>query len=290
MEKAVLAIAMLSVFTFVGCSDDDDAPYEPPKPPVKEITLREHPTLGKILVDKEGRTLYFFANDANGQNSCTGNCENRWLIFNVDNLTEEQLGDGLVIADFKTITTASNKKQLTYKGSPLYYFTPLDTGDDRREAPGETRGEGGAGGLFFVAKPDYTIMLANAQLIGLDGKNYDSSYQEGTGKTLYFTDGKGLTLYTFSKDSSNNNNFTKPDFSNNSIWPIYETDKIVAPSVLDKSLFGAITVFGKKQLTFKGWPLYFFGQDAQVRGSNKGISVGTPGLFPVPVKNIVPAP
>jgi predicted lipoprotein with Yx(FWY)xxD motif len=290
MKKTLLAMAIISVFGIPACSDDDDAPYEPPKPPKKVIALREHPTLGKILVDSDNRTLYFFANDANGQNTCAGPCETRWLPFHADDLKQDQLADGLEIADFKTITTGANAKQLTYKGSPLYYFTPLQTGDDRREAPGETGGEGGAGGLFFVAKPDYTIMLANAQLTGLDTKNYDSTYKEGTGKTLYFSDGKGVTLYTFTKDSSNNNNFTKPDFSNNNIWPIYETDKVVAPSVLDRSLFGSITVFGKKQLTFKGWPLYFFGQDNQVRGSNKGVSVPQPGVFPVPVKSIVPAP
>jgi predicted lipoprotein with Yx(FWY)xxD motif len=103
-------------------------------------------------------------------------------------------------------------------------------------------------------------------------KSYKSDYTEGIGKTTYFTDDRGVTLYTFKLDSLNKNKFTKPDFSNNNVWPIYETNKIVVPSTVDKTKFGSINVFGKTQLTYNGWPLYYFGQDGQTRGFNKGIS------------------
>jgi predicted lipoprotein with Yx(FWY)xxD motif len=151
---------------------------------------------------------------------------------------------------------------------------------------------------LFVAKPDYTIMLANAQLVGKDGKNYIVSaanvYSEGVGKTIYFTDLNGRTLYEFAKDSANHNKYTKADFSNNATWPIYETDKVVVPSVLDKTLFSSITVFGKKQLTYKGWPIYYYGPDVDAtgkyRGYNMGVSVPTPGVWPVFFKDIPAAP
>jgi predicted lipoprotein with Yx(FWY)xxD motif len=144
--------------------------------------------------------------------------------------------------------------------------------------------------VWFVAKPDYSIMIVNAQLTGHDGKSYKSDYTEGIGKTTYFTDDRGVTLYTFILDSLNKNKFTKSDFSNNSVWPIYETNNIVVPSILDKSNFGTTNVFGKIQLTYKGWPLYYFGQDGQTRGLNKGISFPSPGIWPVPVTNINQAP
>jgi len=57
-----------------------------------------------------------------------------------------------------------------------------------------------------------------------------------------------------------------------------------------KSQFGSITVFGKKQLTFKGWPLYYFGQNGTTRGNNKGVSVPTPGIWLVLFQNIQAAP
>lgn len=287
---------LFTAASMAGCKKNS---IDPPVPaPWKEIQLRFNAALGTILTDKDGRTLYFFSNDAKGQNSCTGGCEAFWPVFNTDNLTSEKLGAGLDPADFSSITTTSGKKQTTYKGWPLYYFAPSG---GTQELPGETVGEG-VNGLWFVAKPDYTIMFVNNQLVGIDGNNYirddatgaAGTYTTGTGKTMYFTDGLGRTLYTFRNDSASNNNFTKSDFSNNAAWPLYETDKIVVPSPLDTSLFGSIDVFGKKQLTFKGWPLYYYGQDI-ARGDNKGVSIGLsqtthiPG-WPVPFPDMRTAP
>ena len=62
------------------------------------------------------------------------------------------------------------------------------------------------------------------------------------------------------------------------------------PSILDKALFTSIDVFGKKQLTYKGWPMYYFGADNMQRGLNMGVSVPTPGVWPVMVKDAPEAP
>jgi len=284
-QMAILTITALMVFT--QCKKTD-TPVDDPL----VIKLGSSATLGNYLTDKDGNTLYFFSADANGANNCTGGCTTLWPNFNAPGLTQAQLTTGLVLSDFKTISTA-NGDQLTYQGWPLYYYSPNGV----REAPGLTSGEG-VGGVWFVAKPDYTVMLVKAQLLGADGKNYvvtgSNVYSEGAGTTLYFTDGKGRTLYSFVKDSANINKFTKADLSNNSIWPIYETNSIVVPSVLDKSLFGVITVYGKSQLTYKGWPMYYFGSDldssGNFRGHNKGVSVPTPGIWPVFYKDFPTAP
>lgn len=290
--KLALTAVVAATF-FVSCSSDNsDAPTTPTTPELKtEVNLATSATLGSYLTDKSGRSLYFFATDANGQASCSGGCEALWPAFYVDNLTADKLGTGLVVSDFGTITTASSKKQLTYKGWPLYYYAPVsgtdaygNAGTNTPETAGKTTGDG-VGGVWFIAKPDYSIMIVKSQLVGHDTKNYKSDYTVGDGATTYFTDAKGLTLYTFKNDNFKKNNFTKADFSNNAVWPIYETDKIVVPSILDKSKFSVITVFGKSQLVYNGWPLYYFGQDASVRGANKGISFPSPGVWPVPVKD-----
>jgi len=75
-------------------------------------------------------------------------------------------------------------------------------------------------------------------------KNFKNEDYEGIGKTTYFTDDRGVALYTFRADSLNKNKFTRPDFSNNNVWPIYETDKIVVPSTFDKTKFGSTDVLG----------------------------------------------
>ncbi|NLR59471.1 hypothetical protein HGH93_15250 [Chitinophaga polysaccharea] len=281
-------IAIAGIVALSACGSKNNNPDTPAPKPVVQISASA--TVGNHITDVDGNSLYYFSNDFNGSNNCTGGCAAVWPIYYAgDNLAQAALGTGLDIKDFATITTTDGKKQTTYKGWPLYYFAPNVGGANVREAAGETKGEA-VNNVWFVAKTDYTIQLVNAQLVGADGKNYLADHTEGTGKTLYFTDAKGVTLYAFAPDKFNVNTFTKADFSNNAIWPIYETDQVVVPSILDKTLFGTTTVFGKKQLTYKGWPLYYFGQDAGVRGSNKGVSVPKPGVWPVVTKDAAAAP
>ncbi len=284
-----IVLSTLLLSTSSCKKDKTETPGLPPN--TNDINLATNATLGQYLTNKNGLTLYMFANDADSTSSCTGGCELTWPAFTT-NLTAAKLDAGLNATDFATITTASGKKQVTYKGWPLYTYSASGTDGygnpaNKPEAPGSINGEG-INGVWFIAKPDYTIMLANKQLTGLDGVDYKSDYSIGTGKTIYFTNGSGRTLYTFANDSFNINKFTKADLSNNNIFPIDEDQKIVVPSVLDKTLFGTINIFGKKQLTYKGWPLYHFGQDA-VRGSNKAVSVPVVGKWPVAVKDVTEA-
>lgn len=248
------------------------------------VKLKTSPTLGEYLADKDDRTLYFFSNDADGKNNCTGGCEGAWPVFSGEAPKQGKLGKGLSEADFGVITTSGGKKQITYKGWPLYYFAPKTVAEPANSITGD-----GAGNVWYVAKPNYTVMLVNNQLTGNDGKKYKSDYTEGEGKTAYLTDAKGRALYTFIKDKADKNNFTK-EGEESKAWIIYEADEIVIPSKLEKSSFGTIDVFGKKQLTYKGWPLYYFGQDEGVAGSNKGVSVPKPGIWPIAAKDIAAAP
>src|SRR5262245_52240660 len=89
-----------------------------------QVSLKVDPDLGQYLVDKDGRSLYFFSNDPDGKDYCTGQCQLYWPAFNVPNLKASMLGPGLDIADFDSVTSAAGKTQLTYKGWPLYYYAP----------------------------------------------------------------------------------------------------------------------------------------------------------------------
>ncbi len=280
----VLSALILSVSS---CKKSDTATTINPATG-NDINLATSNSLGKYLTNKQGLSLYMFANDVDGISSCTGGCETTWPAFITD-LATAKFDAGLKAVDFATITTASGKKQVTYKGWPLYTYAPA--GNDgygntanMPEIAGSTKGDA-VSGTWFIAKPDYTIMFANKQLTGLDGNNYKSDYSIGVGKTVYFTSDKGRTIYTFANDSFNINKFTKPDLSNNSIFPIYEQDQVVVPSILNKTFFGTINVAGKKQMTYKGWPLYNFGQDS-VRGLNLAVSIPVAGKWPVAVKDV----
>jgi predicted lipoprotein with Yx(FWY)xxD motif len=256
------AICMSALLTIMSCDSDDEV-----NPGL--ITLQTDATLGDILVDGSGKTLYIFSKDVNGQSLCTGGCLTNWPVYHASNL---QPGDGIDAADFATITRSDGTTQSTYKGWPLYYYS----GD---KVSGEVTGNG-ANNVWFAAKPNYSLMLASAQLVGNDGKNYTSAYAEGTGETEFLVDATGRTLYRFTKDYKDVNKFTKSDFSNNAAWPVFHTELEGLPSTLDRNDFGTITVAGNQQLTYKGNPLYYYGGDAN-RGETKGVSVPTPGVWPV---------
>lgn len=278
--KTFLTIATVASTIMVACSDDDNPTPPEPKPGVQ---IANNATLGKIMTDSAGRTLYFFSDDTKDSSTCYGGCLAAWPVFYVANPT---FGDtSLHAADFGVTTRRDGSKQTTYKGYPLYYFA-------QDAAPGDVNGEG-VGGIWFVAKTDYTVMLNSAQLVGHDGLNYNSQFVQGDEITKYLTDALGRTLYGFKPDKFNVNTYTKPDFSNNAIWPIYEVAEIKSiPSTLQKNDFDTIHVFNRVQLTYKGRPLYYFGQDNNQRGSTKGVSFPNPGqgIWPTVNGNTTPAP
>ena len=231
------------------------------------VQLSTNAKLGVVITDNNGRSLYFFSKDVAGASTCVDACAATWLPFFKDS---PAIGTGLTATDFAVITRTDGSKQNTYKGWPLYYYSgDVNVGDTNGDA---------VGNLWAIAKADYTVMFANAQLVGLDGLNYNDQGVAATGSSQFITDPNGRTLYMFSKDTHNTNTFTKADLSNNTIWPIFEVTGVTSiPTVLDKTVFITITVFGKTQLVYKGHPLYYFGQDAGIRGSTKGVSFPTPG-------------
>jgi predicted lipoprotein with Yx(FWY)xxD motif len=266
LKNNLLALLCLALVFSASCKKKSPAEKEK-----KGIQLAQDAKFGAVLTDNSGKTLYFFASDVAGTPTCTGGCETLWpLYYSADLSTDMNVN----AADVGEVTRSDGRKQSTYKGYPLYYY-------QKDAAAGETTGDG-VGGIWFVAKPDYSLMLANAQLIGPTGKLYTSTYVEGPGNTKYFTDAAGRTLYAYAPDKNNKNTFTKADLSNNAVWPVYEGELKSLPSVITKDLISVIDVFGKRQLTYKGWPLYYYGQDTS-RGQNKGITVGpTPGsVWPV---------
>ena len=246
--------------------------------PEFDVVLNETPELGTIITDADGHTLYFFTPDADGTSACEGGCIDNWPVFYAE---QPVVFTGLNPEDFDAIERGDGAMQTTYKGWPLYYF--VNDND-----AGDVNGEGVID-KWFVAKPDYTVMLVDNQLVGSDGVNYDGNYDPGDEIIQYLVDDYGFTLYTFVQDYFNMNTFTNEDFSNNHIWPIYDQTGIVIPSTLASNDFSVIDVYGETQLTYRGWPLYYFNSDEE-RGDNKGVSVPSPGVWPVAVPEMDEAP
>jgi predicted lipoprotein with Yx(FWY)xxD motif len=278
-NSLIIAIALLLIAFTSACKKTAGTDNANPLV-VTGVQLTANAKFGNILTDNNGKTLYSFSMDVSGASSCNDGCALTWLPFYKDTPV---LGTGIDPADFSTITRADGSKQNTYKGWPIYYYK-ADV------KAGDVNGDG-INNFWFVAKPDYSVMLANAQLVGRDGVQYTSLSKPGQEVSQYLTDAYGRTLYAYAPDKFKKNNYTKPDFSNDAIWPVYTVTALQSvPSILDKTQFDMITVFGKTQLVYKGWPLYYFGTDAGVRGSTKGVSVPAPGVWPIVNSNSTVAP
>jgi predicted lipoprotein with Yx(FWY)xxD motif len=101
-------------------------------------------SLGTIVVDGKGMTVYMFDDDTQGTktSACTGQCVTNWPFVTTDSATPEVKG---VTGTVGTIDTPDGKKQVTLNGWPLYYFA----GDSK---PGDTNGQG-VGGIWWVLSP-----------------------------------------------------------------------------------------------------------------------------------------
>jgi predicted lipoprotein with Yx(FWY)xxD motif len=89
-------------------------------------------SLGKILTDVRGATLYMFANDKNGQSSCTGACLATWVPLHT--FGAPSVGAGAQAGLLGTTKRSDGVTQVTYNKHPLYFFL----GD---QAPGQVKGQ-----------------------------------------------------------------------------------------------------------------------------------------------------
>jgi predicted lipoprotein with Yx(FWY)xxD motif len=116
--------------------------------PSKKATLNvaTTPMLGKVVVDKEGFTLYRFDKDTAKppKATCNGTCALTWLPVPADDadVTIEGIDKGLV----GQVQRSDDTAQLTLGGWPLYRYAA-----DHK--PGDTTGQGQSGSWFAVA-PD----------------------------------------------------------------------------------------------------------------------------------------
>lgn len=106
------------------------------------VMVAQDATLGAILTDPNGMTLYILTRDSPGVSTCSGGCLSVWpaLAPPAGDLT---LPDG-VGGTLAVITRDDGAQQVTYNDMPLYFFA-------RDMNPGDASGNGVAG--FMVAMP-----------------------------------------------------------------------------------------------------------------------------------------
>jgi predicted lipoprotein with Yx(FWY)xxD motif len=112
-------------------------------------------SLGKTLVDANGRTLYLFAGDRANVSRLSGAGLSVWPRFIATGPVKAS--NGALAAKIGTITSPSGIRQVTYRGHPLYYYVGDST-------PGSTRGQGlnQFGALWYVLGPAGNAVTSSA--------------------------------------------------------------------------------------------------------------------------------
>jgi predicted lipoprotein with Yx(FWY)xxD motif len=101
-------------------------------------------TLGKIVVDGAGKTLYMFTPDEDAAApTCTADCATNWPALKADDAAAVAAGTGLDASKISVIARTDGGSQVKYGEYPLYYFA-ADT------AAGQTNGQGKAGKWYVV--------------------------------------------------------------------------------------------------------------------------------------------
>lgn len=147
-SRALLAGAALLLIGALaaGCGGGNDSPDATAATPMTAAPLNatlkvSNGSLGKILVDSQGRTLYLFKKDTGTTSMCTGACAANWPPLR------------------------ANGKQVVYHGHPLYRYS-----GDRK--PGDTNGQG----VSAFGARWYALSPAGDQVSGKSSSSGGSSY------------------------------------------------------------------------------------------------------------------
>ena len=95
-------------------------------------------SLGEVLQNESGMTLYTFTKDSAGKSVCNGQCAVNWPPL-------KATGEAKAMGAWTIVTRDDGSKQWAYKGKPLYTFI-------KDKAAGDTVGEG-VNKVWNVARP-----------------------------------------------------------------------------------------------------------------------------------------
>jgi predicted lipoprotein with Yx(FWY)xxD motif len=126
-------------------------------------------SLGTILVDGKGRTLYVFAKDKGMKSTCAGACATNWPPFTAT--SKPAAGGGVSTGAISLVKRSDGTRQVALNGHPLYYFT----GD---QAAGQLNGQGVSefGAKWFAVAPSGSSVKGSAKSsAGSSGSGSSSS-------------------------------------------------------------------------------------------------------------------
>jgi predicted lipoprotein with Yx(FWY)xxD motif len=164
---ATAAAIPLAALAVAGCGGGGKNATASSSPPTtasgKAATVGvQNSSLGKILDDSKGDTLYVFQKDSSTKSTCTGACASAWPPLRVSG--KPVAGTGASASMLGTSPRSDGKAQVTYNGHPLYSFK----GDQN---PGDTKGQGvnAFGALWYAVSPAGTQVTGTPSSSGGGG-------------------------------------------------------------------------------------------------------------------------
>lgn len=116
-------------------------------------------SLGQILVDGDGRTLYLFTSDSPGESTCYDDCAVSWPPLVSDGAATA--GEGVDEALLGSVQRDDGTTQVSYDEQPLYYWQ----GDS---SPGDVNGQG-VGDVWWVVAPSGEAITNDASATSTGG-------------------------------------------------------------------------------------------------------------------------
>jgi predicted lipoprotein with Yx(FWY)xxD motif len=162
LASAAALAACLAAASLSACGGDDNTATGATAPPKTAdgqsatIGMGSNGSLGNLLVDSHGRTVYLFQKDQGTKSACSGACAAQWPP--VRTAGKPTVGTGLSASKVSTTKRSDGQPQVTYNGHPLYVFE----GD---HSAGDANGQGlnAFGAHWYVVSPQgATITKTNS--------------------------------------------------------------------------------------------------------------------------------
>ncbi|MFC0527405.1 hypothetical protein [Phytohabitans kaempferiae] len=210
-----------------------------------------------VVVNGKGRTIYRFDRDRNDPpaTTCVDGCGQTWQPVLAPNGVEVDAGieDDLV----GTVARPDGNDQLTLNGWPLYYFH-----EDLKL--GQTAGHG-TGDVWWAISPIGGRAEKSADPAPATKPQVLRLAEVDGLSPAVVVNAKGRTIYRFEKDDNSPSRTTCVETCAQTWEPVLAPNGVQVGEGIDGGLVGIVKrPDGGRQLTLKGWPLYYFHKDLKL--------------------------
>ena len=157
---ASVAALPLIALAVAGCGGASGSVSPPTTKDGRTATIGvANESLGKILVNSRGRTLYLFQKDSGTTSECTGACAANWPPLRAKGAP--RIGTGANASLLASTMRSDGSRQITYNNHPLYSFV-------KDAKAGDTNGEGltAFGGTWYAISPAGNQVVAQPSSTG----------------------------------------------------------------------------------------------------------------------------